>query len=413
MINFRMLRHSDMLIWICVGLLILISIMMILSCTFSQRSREGDDPFYYAKRQLFAFAIGLLGLSIFTYLDYSHLKGASWFLYGISIAFLLLVLFKGFTMLGAQRWTAIGPISFQPSEISKLILLIALASFLGERRGEIKSIMSLVPPLIIVAIPCILIFKQPDLGTSIILFAIFTGMLIWAETSATLLMFMVTPLLSIFLKSNTYVWVAYIVALAIFMWQIRIRLLDYAIILLGNIGTGYAVAKVWEMLKDYQKARLLVFLNPSSDPLGIGYHSIQVKIAIGSGGFFGKGYMHGTQTQLAFIPQQFTDFIFSALGEEFGFLGSVIVLALFTIVIYRAIMLAVESRDFFGSMLAAGIAVMLGFQVLVNIGMAMGLLPIVGVPLPFISYGGTALVMNMCAIGILQSIAMRRHKLLF
>jgi rod shape determining protein RodA len=413
MINFRMLRHSDMLIWICVGLLVFISIMMILSCTFSQRSREGDDPFYYARKQLFAFAIGLIGLSIFTYLDYSHLKGASWFLYGISVAFLLMVLFKGFTMLGAQRWTALGPISFQPSEISKLILLIALASFLGERRGEIKSIMSLILPLLIVGIPCILIFKQPDLGTSIILFAIFTGMLIWAETSATLLMFMVTPLLSIFLKSNTYVWVAYLVALAVFMWQIRIRLLDYVIILFGNIGTGYAVAKVWGMLKDYQKARLLVFLNPSSDPLGIGYHSIQVKIAIGSGGFFGKGYMHGTQTQLAFIPQQFTDFIFSALGEEFGFLGSVIVLALFTLVIYRAIMLAVESRDFFGSMLAAGIAAMLGFQVLINMGMALGLMPIVGVPLPFISYGGTALVMNMCAIGILQSIAMRRHKLLF
>ena len=167
------------------------------------------------------------------------------------------------------------------------------------------------------------------------------------------------------------------------------------------------------MLKVYQKARLMIFLNPESDPLGIGYHSLQAKIAIGSGGFFGKGFMHGTQTQLAFIPQQFTDFIFSALGEEFGFLGAVIVLALFAVVIYRAILLATESRDFFGSMLAAGIAVMLSFQVLVNVGMTLGLLPIVGVPLPFLSYGGTALAVDMCAVGILQSIAMRRHKLLF
>lgn len=413
MLNFRMLKHSDMLLWISVGLLIFIGIMMIFSCTYSQQSREGDDPFYYTKRQFIAFIIGLIGLSIFAYMDYSHLKSASWVLYGISVAFLCIVLFRGFTMLGAQRWIAIGPVSFQPSEMSKLILLIALASFLGERRGEIKSIMSLIMPIAIVAIPFILIFRQPDLGTSIILFAIFTGMLIWAETSTILLIFMVTPLLSVLLKSNTYVWLTYLAALALYMWQIKVKLMDYIIILFGNFGIGYAVAKMWGMLKDYQRARLLVFLNPESDPLGIGYHSLQAKIAVGSGGFFGKGFMHGTQTQLAFIPQQFTDFVFSALGEELGFLGSVIVLALFAVMIYRVILLANESRDFFGSMLASGIAVMLGFQVLVNVGMTLGLLPVVGVPLPFLSFGGTALVMNMCAVGILQSIAMRRHKLLF
>ncbi len=208
--------------------------------------------------------------------------------------------------------------------------MIALAAFLGERRGQIQSVLSLILPLIIVGIPFILIFKQPDLGTSIILFSIFTGMLIWAETSATLLIFMVTPLLSILLKSHTYIWLLYLAALAVYMRQIRIRWVDYAIIMLGNIGIGYAVAKTWGMLKDYQKARLMIFLNPESDPLGIGYHSIQAKIAVGSGGFFGKGFMHGTQTQLAFIPQQFTDFIFSALGEEFGFLGSMIMSSLFS-----------------------------------------------------------------------------------
>ncbi|MFH1709769.1 MAG: rod shape-determining protein RodA [bacterium] len=413
MLNLRMLRHSDILLWISVGILIFIGITMIFSCTYSQQSRDGDDPLYYTKKQLVAFVVGLFFLTGFAYFDYSHLKGASWILYGISIASLLIVLFKGFTMMGAQRWLAVGPISFQPSEMSKIILLIALASFLGERRGEIKSILSLVMPLVIVGIPFILIFQQPDLGTAIILFAIFTGMLIWAETSAILLIFMVTPLLSILLKPNIYIWMFYLAALAVYMRQIRIKWMDFTIILLGNIGIVYAVAKMWGMLKTYQKARLLVFLNPERDPLGIGYHSLQAKIAVGSGGFLGKGFMHGTQTQLAFIPQQFTDFVFSALGEEFGFLGSVIVLVLFAIVIYRAIVLAGEARDFFGSMLAAGIAAMLSFQVLVNVGMTIGLLPVVGVPLPFLSFGGTALVINMCAIGILQSIAMRRHKLLF
>jgi len=413
MLNLRMLRHSDMLLWISVALLVLIGMMMIFSCTFSQQSRQGDDPFYYTKRQFIAFIIGLIGLSFFAYMDYSSLKGFSWFLYFIAIMFLSIVLFRGFTVFGAQRWITMGPLSFQPSEISKLILLISLAALLSERRGQIKSILSLIFPLIIVGIPFILIFKQPDLGTSIILFAIFTGMLVWAETSAILLIFIVTPLLSILLKSNTYIWITYLVGLALFMWQIRVKLIDYAVILLGNIGIGYAVAKVWHMLKEYQRARIMIFLNPESDPLGIGYHSIQAKIAVGSGGFLGKGLMHGTQTQLAFIPQQFTDFIFSAVGEELGFLGSVFVIALFAIVMYRAIVLAVEARDFFGSMLAAGIAVMIGFQVLVNVGMTLGLMPVVGVPLPFLSYGGTALVVNLCAVGILQSIAMRRHKLLF
>ncbi len=413
MINFRMLRHSDMLLWIATALLIVIGIMMIFSCTFSQQSREGNDAFYYAKRQMVAFVVGAVGLAIFTYLDYSHLKHGAWLLYGLSIFFLLIVIFRGFTVLGAQRWISLGPISFQPSEISKIILVMALASFLEERRGEIKSILDLVPPLVIMGIPFILIFKQPDLGTSIMLFAIFTGMLVWSETSSSLLIFLVTPFLSLLLKANMYVWGSYIVCLAIYIWQTKVRLLDSAIILLSNIGVVYLVAKVWSMLKEYQKARLMVFLNPESDPLGIGYHSLQVKIAIGSGGFFGKGFMHGTQTQLAFIPQQFTDFIFSAIAEELGFLGALLVLILFAVVIYRAILLAMEARDFFGSMLAAGIAVMLGFQVFINIGMALGLMPVVGVPLPFVSYGGTALITNMCAVGILQSIAMRRHKLLF
>jgi rod shape determining protein RodA len=297
--------------------------------------------------------------------------------------------------------------------VSKLVLVIMLAAFLSDRRGEIQSILDLAMPLIILAVPFALIFKQPDLGTSIILFVIFTGLLVWAEASGTLLMLLVTPIISIFLKPNIIIWLVYLLGLFLYIRSTKVRLVDIIAIMVGNIGIGYAVPKAWGMLKEYQRARLLAFLNPENDPLGIGYHSLQAKIAIGSGGFFGKGYMHGTQTQLAFIPQQFTDFIFSAIGEELGFIGGVLVVGLFTVVLYRAVTLANESRDFFGSMLAAGIAVLIGFQMLINIGMTLGIMPVVGVPLPFISYGGTGLVVNMCALGILQSIAMRRHKLLF
>jgi rod shape determining protein RodA len=413
MINFRMLKHSDIMLWVSAGLLIFIGISMIFSCTYSQQLREGDDPFFYAKRQLIAFIIGFIGLCIFSYIDYAHLKTASIPIYVISLIFLMIVLYKGFTVLGAQRWVSLGLISFQPSEVSKLVIVIFLSAFLEERRGEIRSIIDLALPLLIIGIPFMLIFKQPDLGTAIILFLIFTAMLVWAETSSTLLMLMITPLVSIFLKANSYVWLIYIIGICLFVWNSRIRLADKISILIGNIGIGYAVPKVLGMFKAYQKARLMAFLNPENDPLGIGYHSLQAKIAIGSGGFFGKGFMHGTQTQLAFIPQQFTDFIFSAIGEEVGFLGSIMVLALFVVILYKAIQIANEARDFFGSILAAGIAAMIGFQMFVNIGMTLGLLPVVGVPLPYISYGGTALVVNMCALGILQSIAMRRHKLLF
>jgi len=413
MINFRMLRHSDMLLWISVGLLVFIGIMMIFSCTYSQQAREGDDPLYYTKRQLLAFIIGMLGLSIFSYIDYAHLKNIAIPLYAVSIFFLLMVLFKGFTILGAQRWVSFGPISFQPSELAKLIVLMTLGTYLEGRRGEIKGIASLIPPLLMLGVPFVLIFRQPDLGTAIILFFIFAGMLIWAETSNTLLLLLITPILSIFLKQYLYIWVLYIIGLAIYMKNSRVRILDFVTILVGNIGIGYVVPKLWGMLKEYQRQRLLAFLNPNVDPLGVGYHSLQAKIAVGGGGILGKGFMHGTQTQLSFIPQQFTDFMFSAVGEELGFIGSVLVLALLAMVIYRAILIASEARDFYGSILAAGIAAMMGFQVFINIGMTLSLMPVVGIPLPFLSYGGTALVVNLCAIGILQSIAMRRHKLLF
>lgn len=408
-----MLRHSDTLLWLCMGLLIFIGIMMIFSCTFSQQSREGDDPLYYTKRQLIAFIIGAMGLAVFAYIDYSHLKNLAVPLYIISIFFLFIVIYKGFTILGAQRWLAIGPVSFQPSEIAKLTVLLTLGSYLEGKRGEIKGIVNLIAPLLILALPFILIFKQPDLGTAIILFFIFAGMLIWAEASNMLLILLITPILSIVLRQYIYVWIIYLVGLALYMKNSRIRLLDLTAVMFGNIGIGYAVSRFWGMLKEYQRQRLMAFLNPDFDPLGIGYHSLQAKIAVGGGGILGKGFMHGTQTQLSFIPQQFTDFIFSAIGEELGFIGAIIIIVLFTIIIYRAIVIANEARDFYGSIIAAGIAAMIGFQMFTNISMTLGLMPVVGVPLPFVSFGGTALIMDMCAIGILQSISMRRRKLLF
>ena len=370
MINFRMLRFSDYTLWITAGLLILFGFLLIYSATAAIQGRAHQDPLHFVKRQMLACLLALVFMGILMYLDYAHLKRLALPLYLLMIILLGLVLFLGFEAQGAQRWLTLGFLSFQPSELAKLITVIALARYLEERRKEIKSLLDLWPILILVGIPFFLIFKQPDLGTSLVLIALGLGMLLWAETRPRLL-------LTLF------------------------------------IGVGIAAPFIWNMLKDYQKLRILSFLNPGLDPLGAGYHSLQAKIAVGSGGFLGKGFLSGTQTQLQFIPQQQTDFIFSVVAEEFGLIGSVISLALFCMLIYRALKIALEAREFYGSLLAAGIAVMYAFHLFVNVGMTLGLLPVVGIPLPFLSFGGTSLVINLMAIGILQSIAMRSHKILF
>jgi rod shape determining protein RodA len=242
---------------------------------------------------------------------------------------------------------------------------------------------------------------------------ILIGMVAASGTSSKLLVLLVSPIFSIMLRPFLYVWIGYLALIVIILFLIRASLWDWILILGVNIGVGIAAPYIWGMLKGYQKQRILSFLDPSSDPQGAGYHSLQSLIAIGSGGFFGKGFLRGTQTQLQFIPEQHSDFVFSAVGEEFGFVGAFIVLTLFAVFIWRALAIAASSNDSFGGMFASGIAVMTAFHVFANIGMSMGLLPVVGMPLPFMSFGGSSLLMNMVAVGILQSIAMRRRKLIF
>lgn len=413
MINFRMLKMSDYTLWICLGLLILIGTFMVLSSTFSMQARAGEDPFLYLKKHVFALLLGLLAMALFMYLDFDNLKTAAIPLYVFILLVLGFVYIHGFTVLGAQRWISFGPISFQPSEISKLIIIIVLSYYLESRIGKINNLLPLIPIGILVGIPFLMIFRQPDLGTSLVVAAISLGMLVWAKTPPALLLFLFTPIASIFFAKHLMIWFVYLLILGCIMLSVKLHLMDTLIIMAANIVSSYIFPLVLMSLKEYQRLRLLAFINPNIDPRGAGYHSLQAKIAVGSGRFFGKGLFHGTQTQLQFIPQQFSDFIFSAVGEELGFLGSMLVLILFIIIIWRAITIAVESRTVFGSLLAAGIAVMLMVHLLVNIGMTLGLLPVVGIPLPFMSYGGTSLLVNLSAIGILQSISMRRSKLIF
>ena len=412
MLNLRMLKVSDLPLWIAVGALVLIGFLSIFSSTYALQSKAGLDAFLFFKRQFISFFIGLVGLSIFAYFDYGRLKNAAPYFYALAIVMLAAILFSGSGAQGAQRWFQLGPLTFQPSEISKLVMIITLAVFINGRK-KLSNLWEAGYLLAMAGLPFLLIFKQPDLGTALGFLAILIRMLAISEASPTLLILLATPILSILMRPLLYLWLIYLIAMVLTLFLTRASAWNWVLILGTNISIGIAVPYIWGMLKGYQRMRIIAFLNPAADPYGAGYHSLQSKIAIGSGGLIGKGFLQGTQTQLQFIPEQHSDFIFSAVGEEFGFIGALIVIALFAIVIWRTLVIAFGARDFFGTLLASGIAVMTAFHALANIGMALGLLPVVGIPLPFMSYGGSSLLMNLICLGILQNIAMRRQKLIF
>lgn len=409
MINFRMLKVSDHVIWWTMFFLVIAGFAMIFSATFKASLLPNYDVLSYVKRQFSAFIIGLIGLSIFAYLDYRHLKKIAWPLYAIVLFLLVFVLFKGSTVSGAQRWIDLGLFSFQPSEITKLVVILALAAYFDKMKEKASIIMS----LLIAGLPFILIFKQPDLGTALVILAIVLGMLVWNKTSPIMLAMVSTPVLSLILRPNLYLWIAYIIILWGLLYFSRVNTFDLCIIMGISIGVGIAFPIIWGMLKEYQRVRIISFINPGIDPQGAGYHTLQSIIAVGAGGFFGRGFLHGTQTQLHFIPEQHSDFIYSAVAEEFGFIGAMLVIIALVAMIRKMFLIADDAPDYFGSILTAGVAVMLMFHTLVSVGMVLGVMPVVGIPLPFVSFGGTSLIVNMILIGIVQSVTMRRQKLIF
>jgi rod shape determining protein RodA len=354
--------------WLLINMILIIifSIILVSSATKTQVGLEN-----YWEKQVVWFFIGLVLMLIAVYVDYNFIGEFSNYLYVINLFGLLAVRFLGSSSKGAQRWLNVGPIRLQPSEFAKIIIIVCLAKFIEKRADKINNPKELIKTLIYVAIPMGLIMFQPDLGTSLVFIAITIGMLFVAE-------------------------------------------LDYRYIL-GALGTGIAAAPLmwFFVLKPYQKKRLLVFINPELDPAGDGYHVTQSKIAIGSGKVFGKGLYHGGFTQSNFLPERHTDFIFGVVGEEFGFIGAVIIVSLLVLLIMRCLKIANESKDFYGKLICIGVASMLAFQLLINAGMTMGIMPVTGIPLPFVSYGGSSLWINMMSIGLVLNVAMRRKRLKF
>lgn len=362
----NLLKRIDFTLLFASLAIVIYSLIIISSATHINNPSE--ERFWFVQRQGIFAIVNIIIAIIFMNFDYRGLKSYGKFLYVINIIMLLAVMFFGHAALGAQRWIQIGPISLQPSEFSKLIMIICLASVLEEKVGDLNSLRDLLPIAVYIGIPFILVLKQPDLGTSLVFMAIFFGMIIICGIP----------------------------------WRI----------LFGLMVAGIAsLPLIWQFLKDYQKMRIMVFLDPNVDPLGSGYHIIQSKIAIGSGMIFGKGLFEGTQSQLNFLPENHTDFIFAVVGEELGFVGAVILLLLYLIVFWRGLQIAKDAYDIFGRLLAVGITSMLAFHVLVNVGMTTGIMPVTGIPLPLMSYGISSLTTNILSIAILMNIHLRKQKI--
>ncbi|MBV8884699.1 MAG: rod shape-determining protein RodA [Chroococcidiopsidaceae cyanobacterium CP_BM_RX_35] len=359
---------------------------------------------------------GCFGLALALFIAryrYENLIQWHWIIYGITNISLVAVMVMGIHAKGAQRWISIAGFNFQPSEFAKLGVIVTLAALLQSQTASQLS--TVLRALAVTAVPWALVFLQPDLGTSLVFGAIALGMLYWGNAHPGWLVLLISPVVAAILF-NTYLpaWLGWASAMSLIAFStLPWRRVGAMVAITVNLVAGELGQIFWKLLKPYQKDRLILFLDPDKDPLGGGYHLIQSRIAIGAGGLWGQGLGHGTQTQLNFIPEQHTDFIFSAVGEELGFVGCLAVLCVFWLICLRLIVVAHNAKDNFGSLLAIGVLSMLVFQVIINIGMTIGLAPVTGIPLPWISYGRSALLTNFIAIGIVESVANHRQRLKF
>jgi rod shape determining protein RodA len=363
MIDRRMLINIDWLLLLLVFGIVTWGLVTVYSATHGRLETHLDD--FYLK-QLYWFCAGLVMMVLVTFIDYQLLSRAAYPLLVIGILLLIAVFLVGRVVSGARRWLVFGPLSFQPSELVKVFLVLSFARYFTETRREGGlRFRDLLIPLVMVVVPFALIAKQPDLGTALVLF--------------------------------------FVASALIFTSGFPLKILT-----LITAGGVIAMPIGWTFLKDYQKVRVITLLNPDFDPLGAGYHSWQSKIAIGSGGFWGKGWLAGTQSGLNFLPEKHTDFIFAVFAEEWGFVGTAALIVLYLILVLRGINIAYASKDRLGSLIATGVVAMLSVYILFNIGMTVGLTPVVGLPLPLFSYGGSSMLATMVAIGLLLNIRMRR-----
>jgi len=373
---------------------------------------QTDVPTFVATiwhKQLIWLGVGLVAAVLMFRTSPRLLEWATPYAFGISVVVLLLTLFLGTgagTAASERSWIAIGGLRLgQPAELAKLAVILMLARWLAERREAPATLRDLLWPCVIAGLPTLLVIKQPDLGSAMVFITILFSMLYWAGTKPSLLVLLGSPVIGLGVAFSTVAWGAWIIVLfALLLWW-RPYVWEGLAVMLANLVMGVVAVPFWQRLAPYQQNRLLAFLNPQQDPRATGWHVIQSKIAIGSGGFLGQGFTEGPQKRLAFLPAQFTDFIFSVVGEELGFVGVLVALVLLVALILILLRIARRATDPYSSLCVFGVAGLLFTHIIENVGMTVNLLPITGIPLPFFSYGGSFLLTCSIAVGISLRVA--------
>ncbi len=393
----------DLAIIIAVAVLLVYGLMAVYSAT------QSANPIIQNNfgKQFIWMLVGIIVASTIMLIPFKFFYDQAYLFYAVAIFLLILVLIIGGGA-GVKRWFYIGPLRLQPSEFAKLATLFALAKYASGQQRDMNNLRDLAIAFLIVLVPTLLIIKEPDLGTALVIMAIVLPVLFWAGLSLFTVFMLLAPLIvmvSAFTFTSFFIAMVTITAVMILSGRgPRVIIPNFLL----NIFVGIMTPMLWGNLHAYQRSRILTFLGIEKDPQGLGYQVLQSKVAIGSGGLWGKGWTEGTQTQLRFLPEQHTDFIFSVIGEEFGLFGVIVILLAFLVILWRALNIAADSKNAFAGLVVVGSVVILAFHVLVNSGMTVGIMPVTGLPMPFLSYGGSAMLTNMVIIGLILNAGIRK-----
>jgi rod shape determining protein RodA len=360
-------------------------------------------------RQFMWFGVGIVATWIIFHVSMRVLEWVAPAVYAFSVLLLVVVLVVGTgagTAEGSHSWLSVGGHQIgQPSELAKVATVLMLARFLSGRKEPPRSLRDLIGPVLIVGVPCLLVLKQPDLGSALVFVGIFFAMLFWSGVRPRMLFMLASPVISLFLAFNTLAWSVWIILFVLILIAWRPYVWDWVVFLTANVTMGAIAMPLWKRLAPYQQNRLLTFLNPEADPRAAGYHAIQSRVAIGSGGWFGTGYTEGPQKRLAFLPEQHTDFVFSVVGEELGFVGVLLALSLFLALFLVLVRIARRATDSFSSLAVFGTVGLFFTHVFENVGMTVNLMPITGIPLPLFSYGGSFFIICSLCLGLALRVA--------
>jgi rod shape determining protein RodA len=408
----RLARDFDWIILICAGILAAIGLAVVYSVSHTTETAEWMRGSYFS-RQLLWFGVGALVMLVTILIPFRVFESLAFAVYVLCLLLLAVVLVlpaRGET----QRWLVLGPLAIQPSEFTKVAVILVWARVLSSHRANPNLPRTLIPVLVLFLVPFFMVLKQPDLGTAMVFVGILLPVLYWRGFRGLHILFLLSPVVSSVLiiygedvTRNAWPFGIFIVTILVVAYLRRAFLLESVSLVVANLGIGIFLPSFWNHLKPYQQRRVTNFLDPDSDKLGAGWQVIQSKIAIGSGGFDGKGYLEGSQKALDYLPAKHTDFIFSVLGEELGFVGALAVLFVFGVLVARSLIAAQKMKSEFAATVCVGVASYFAFQLFVSIGMTTGIAPVAGIPLPFISYGGSSMLVSCFLTGLLLNCTAR------